>query len=86
MRTKYIKGSISIIIDYGDDTHNPDEIKNPNNARVPYIQYEEVWYKCKSPLIVNIGNKKFFVHAVDYLLSCNYSEELFLDKILNVIM
>lgn len=42
MRTKHTKGSISIIIDYGDDTHNPDEIKNPNNARVPYIQYEEV--------------------------------------------
>lgn len=27
MRTKYTKGSISIIIDYGDDTHNPDKIK-----------------------------------------------------------
>lgn len=37
MRTKYTKGNISIIIDYGDDTHNPDEIKNPNIARIPYI-------------------------------------------------
>ena len=86
MRTRYSKGRISIIVDYGDDTHNPDEIKNPGIYRIPYIQYEGVWYKCRDTLPVNIKNEKFFMKVVEYLMVGNYSEEIFLNKLLSVIV
>ena len=86
MRTRYSKGRISIIIDYGDDTHNPDEIKNSGIDRIPYIYYEGVWYKCRDTLPVNIKNEKFFMKVGEYLLVGNYNEEIFLNKLLNVIV
>lgn len=86
MRTTYSKGNISIIIDYGDETHNPDEIKRIGAAYIPYINYEGVWYKCKNTITVNIKNKKSFMYIVDYLTMGNYSEEIFFNKLLNVIV
>lgn len=42
MRTTHSKGNISIIIDYGDENHNPNEIKRIGAAYIPYINYEGV--------------------------------------------
>lgn len=69
MRTRYTKGRISIIVDYGDDTHNPDEIKNPDINRIPYIQYKGVWYKCRDILPINIKTKSsLYMLLIIYLV------------------
>lgn len=74
MRIKYTKGHISIIIGYGNNTHNPDEIKNPGINCILYIQYEGILYKCKN------------IPPVMSLIVDNYSEEIFLNKLLNIIV
>lgn len=81
----YSKGSITIAIGYGDKYRNPEEV-NLDVFDIPYIKYENVWYKCKKLIKVNIANKIAYHPVINYLTNNNYSEEVFLDKILNVIL
>ena len=83
MRTRYYKARISIIVDYGDATHNPDEIKPLSEDRVPYIKYEGVWYKCRSTF--PLRNELRLMDVIKYLFKGTYSKELFFNKLLNVV-
>ena len=85
MRTRYYNGKVSIIVDYGDETHNPDEIKTLSEDRIPYIKYKGIWYKCRSTLPINIRNELRFMDVIKYLFNGNYGEEVFFDKLLSVV-
>lgn len=81
----YNKGSITIIIAYGTDKYNPDRVKS-NDKGVLYIKYENTWYKIKPTIPITIQNKTYYMNSIEYLLTYNYSEEIFLSKLLSIIV
>lgn len=81
----YNKGSITIIIAYSTDKYNSDKVKS-NDKGVPYIKYENTWYKIKPTIPITIQNKTYYTDSIEYLLTYNYSEEIFLSKLLNIIV
>lgn len=85
MMQVYNKGSITIIISYGTDKYTPDKVKS-NEKGVPYIKYENTWYKIKPTIKVQLLNKTYYMNSIEYLVTCNYTEELFLSKLLEIIV
>ena len=82
---EYTKGSTTIIIGFGDETHNPEEYKLKRGL-TPYIKYDGIWYKVKHTIIINYCRQPISSAFIKYLTNNNYSEEVFLEKILNVIL
>ena len=84
MITEYTKGSITINIGFGDENHNPEEYKLKRGL-TPYIKYDGVWYKVKQNVILIYCRQPISMTFIKYLTSNNYSEEIFLEKILKLI-
>jgi len=74
------KGKTVITIGRGTLNDNPDECdckKFPESlCNKYYIRYDNVWYLCK---------KNLDEYELAYLMYNNYSEEMLLNKVLNLI-